>query len=286
MDKLAFLNLQQVSDDNKLELFKEIPISSNRTDFAIITGGYSGYDNNSYYLKNRILDDNRGIVKLYNIQFAGIRLAYPYHNIENELNIYLDYNERLTIVTYGEYPSNSLSNEESNSLDYRYLTKDSKLQQTGKIYHIYNKNKLITVPEFQDDKDNKYVRMKIYNPNYPYYKRHDTKFSDGASYFNDFYTWIKVEPITWYKDTQSGLLISEKILLSGVPYRYTDNIKFEDTDIYKFINDYMLKEIFGDSNLLIDTKENNEVIKQINYPSINERLQEIKKRVKKLQERR
>ena len=80
-------------------------------------------------------------------------------------------------------------------------------------------------------------------------------------------------------------------------------VTFKKTNLYHFINNYVAKEMFSNkpinnlSSPLVSQNNysNNDLLSLITenkkeppkeYPHINERLQEIKKRVKKLQERR
>ena len=79
--------------------------------------------------------------------------------------------------------------------------------------------------------------------------------SNGEEYKNGDYIWIKVSPVNWLVDSNRNLLISEKILVSGIPIyaygkirnNYLLNLTFEDTLINEYLYHYMYEEMINNS---------------------------------------
>ena len=62
--------------------------------------------------------------------------------------------------------------------------------------------------------------------------------------------WLSVKPIVWLVDEDKDIAISKYVLFSGIQYSNDnrDNITdFKNTDIYKFMNNYLTKEITQDN---------------------------------------
>jgi len=89
-------------------------------------------------------------------------------------------------------------------------------------------------------KGQKYVRVQALTQNM------NAKLSnDVTSHYAEYY-WVKVLPVTWLVDEKAGILISEKALVAGIRYNKPHlykTIKFEKSEVYKFLNKYMIKEI-------------------------------------------
>ena len=296
--ELTLLEEKQIIDgsNRQLDIFKNKSPIGIATDFAILTGADVNVDYSCcYYLKT---SDGDGEVEIVN-GYGNICADYHYLRnyairpviiLNNKLREIILNSERGYYgghkVLFGEYPQNIVSEEENKILEQKYW--NIQLQKSNGYYTVDLVETYMTPIGFHPQKvleyiynGKKYIRVENNNINKILLDSRDIK--KGETY------WLKVTPVTWLIDEKKNYLISEKCLLGGIQFesinkRYDDN--FEETEIYHYMNAYMAKEMFRDSDLLIDTKESNEVNKPINYPSINERIQEIKKRVKKLQERR
>lgn len=90
----------------------------------------------------------------------------------------------------------------------------------------------------------KYIRVKS-RP-----KEQSKKFalSNGMRYQPGDTIWIKVEPVAWYVDSAEKLFISKKCLISGVRLQKQvvgSEYTFDDTELDKYLNTYMTKNIFS-----------------------------------------
>ena len=80
----------------------------------------------------------------------------------------------------------------------------------------------------------------------------------------DRYLWIKVEPITWLIDEKTGLLISKKILLSGIRFaeRSSDISDFSKSDMKYYLDNFMAYEILSHDSLEFVNKRLREIAKE------------------------
>ena len=132
-------------------------------------------------------------------------------------------------VEYGEYPQTLVDSKTQNKLEKIYLLEQlkkeeyrTKMKKTGKVYTF---DRLPASPV----NFNKPIRPICY----------DELVYNNQKYIRlwencDRYLWIKVEPIIWLIDEKTGLLISKKILLSGIRFaeRLSDTSDFSNSDIY------------------------------------------------------
>ena len=264
MSEMTILSKGQIFGNEQLNIFKEYGTKAAITDFAILLGGYVSEDH--YASSLRKLEDRTGwywtLTKekygdvnivfhggsiLYNSvdsRIGGVRptlmasliLDSKIQRVRNEFDI--------LEVQYGEYPQNAVSKELSIILEQNYPN----LKQTGKTYttdsirYVESDNRAFRgYPHVEYEYSGKrYVRVKA-NLN-----RNSTLLSNGVSVKNDKYTWVEVEPITWLVDEKTGIMVSKKIICSGVRFdkvRGGYNGKFNDTELKMFLDEYLSKEI-------------------------------------------
>ena len=73
----------------------------------------------------------------------------------------------------------------------------------------------------------------------------------------------------------------KKILLTNIPFSLRTYNDFKDTDMYFFLNNYLKPEIFDEDVPLISVmNEKSNIVKE--YPEISKRMEDIKRRIKKL----
>ncbi len=277
--ELTLLAVDQVMSSQKLPIFKPYGVMAATTDFAILTGnevaeyhfcrddkphltGRSG----AYWLKpssslafRRLYQDTNCIDAFGDGE--NVRYVSFTHGIRPVLIASQEFLEQLerktgymgiTEVTFGEYPQYvEQDSEKVNLLDRLY--KENKLKLTGKAY---------TVDGYKFELDAIYSSM--YVMEYEWNKEKyvitgltkgyssDVKLSNGELLQNGKPYWIKVEPITWLYDEKTNLLISKRILLSGIPLFLDSDVKdFDESFLKKFMDTFMAKEIIP-SNLKTD----------------------------------
>lgn len=284
--KCTLLTKDEVCN-NQLQIFKKYGTNAAVTDFSLLLGieVSSNHTSDSLYYRDKVFEDTRAAdywtrtkeetpiaissysfgfnsPKNINNLYIGIRPVLKYAKIINETYDKKITDKEILEVKYGEYPQTVC--EDKTNLELEKLYKEGKLEKTEKIYTI-NSNKTETFfPQkiieytyngkkyirFIADRDT--IRTKLSNKKYIEYNRP---------------YWIKVEPIIWMIDEKQDIAVSKKLLITGIPFDENYNNTFEETNIYKYLNEYFIKEI---------KTENNELEKM----SLRE-LQELKLKIEK-----
>ena len=133
----------------------------------------------------------------------GIKVIADFNKIDGATEVSMYHNHE--IYTWGEYPQTKATEEESEKLD--RLLELGFLGLTGKTY-TYNKNCA------EEGKD----------PEYEYLVEYE---ADDKKYIHLFESteeglksrWIRVEPIEWIVDYKTGLGITKKVLMTGIPLK-------------------------------------------------------------------
>ena len=213
-----------------------------------------------------------------NSKMPGIRLVLPYNN-EELVRKRVKQEGNKTIVIYGEFPRSVETKRISQELEYNYEING--IAKTISKYHSF----AINTQEYIYKKD-RYIRLVSKNTNTR------LKLSDRRTLKPNRVYWIKVEPIRWILDRKNKLLISEEILFSGEEYGYENRIDFKETHIYKFINRYLKEEMFRYEKEKMmkkeyedNIKQQEEIMPQKEFISIDNKMNTIKKRIRRLQER-
>lgn len=199
-------------------------------------------------------------------------------------------------VELGEYPqvavSIALQNELNDALD------NDDLKATMNYYtinkHPANENPDVFI-KFEPDVRQEY---EYHGKKYIYVNVHRV-YKENYLLSNNQYmynspknrAWLEVLPITWLIDEKNRALLSKKCLLSGIFYSlaYTD-VKYEDSDMKKYLDDYMLHDIFqstkyAETTYLNTTSLNNNKPPETFQPNtaqIESVLEEAKIKMKKI----
>ena len=175
-------------------------------------------------------------------------------------------------VEYGEYPQYVASDQMQQKLEKIFNSEDrhaNGLIPTGKYYVLgydYCENEPKKYLEYVY-KGKRYIRIKSITDS-------DHILSNGVTNHYSFYNyWVEISPVVWQIDEDNSLLISKKCLLSQIVFSYHYETDFSKTDIYQFMNKYMLKDLFtgkrsGKTSIENDEndieKDVNRIIRDIN----------------------
>lgn len=191
---------------------------------------------------------------------AGIRLVLNSNRIFKELYSQKRLGENDTFeVEYGEYPQTLVDDKTQTKLEKIYLLEQlkkeehrTKMKKTGKVYTF---DRLPASPV----NFNKPIRPICY----------DELVYNNQKYIRlwencDRYLWIKVEPIIWLIDEKTGLLISKKILLSGIRFadKLSDISDFSKSDMKYYLDNFMAYEILSHNSLEFINKRLREIAKE------------------------
>ena len=275
MNNFDFLTLSEVLGKDKLQIFEKCGTRCMVTDFSILLGcNYMSIPGNEtdkagwWWTKTRFnelevmgitINGTEGIVYQDESRIC-IRPAINYSKIEMYAKNKKTNQHGVLEVEYGEYPQTTASEEISKALEYAY-NKES-LKQTGKTYTSYPqidsnyKKNLIPKKYFEYEfSGKKYIR--IVNSKIIYGK----ELSNGRKIEIDEPYWIEIQPIKWLIDEKTNKAITEKLILTGIDFNTISDTKgnFEETDIYKFMEKYLCKEIIE-----LDKNNKNKNISKIN----------------------
>ena len=179
----------------------------------------------------------------------GIRFVLNQCNIDK-----LDINDKK--IEFGSFPQNAVSKDVQKELE-----------------NLYQNNKLIKTNKTYINADNTYNNEFIFNNKK--YVRVFNKYGNG----NSDYVWIEVSPIKWTYYKKDNILIADDLLYTGIPFNDIyknggkDNSDFKNTSIYKFMNTYLIKDMFDNVSI------NNEKDASKEFVSIDNKIKTLRKRI-------
>lgn len=253
MNEFTLLRLEQLYGPNKLEVLKKRGIIATSTDFSVFLGLedlFNNYDKTKKkkfesrkgeYLTSDLtengefisIDNLGGLGPNHNFYIpygTGVRPALKILSIDNiptNDGIIKRADDGVIEVEYGFYPQHQIYPPLHNKLEKLY--KKRKLRFLKKIEGTFK----INYPYFDvyEYKKEKYVRVVLHNAK--------IRSNDGSFKDEDVEIWMKVEPVKWIVDENENIMISEKILFSGIEYLcddYFNNGDFENSNMSKFLN--------------------------------------------------
>ena len=267
----TFLTKEQIYGSNKLEIFKKMSARGETTDFSTLTGLFSLYSFRGvpYWTKTHgrgatiyaVMSENTSDIEC-DCRHIGARMCLPLDSINDTISRTRNSNGILEIK-YGYYPQTAVSADEQFELF--KACREGKMKKNGNSY---------TVNSLKPHDRRNSFQPHIYEE-YEYkgrrYIKADAKIchdyislSNGQQY--DIYdrVWVEVEPIEWLVDEKNKMIVSKKVLFSGIPFENLENFpidkyNFDNTFIKQFIDDYFAKEIMQCRYLsCLDNKENDD----------------------------
>lgn len=253
--EVTFLTKEQCVGEDRLDIFRKEESKCEMTDFAQLLGGCYNerlWTKSFSDLNYLVVVESKGkylIESLPKGRDRGARPVLPYSLIQPICSKVSDEIKENLIVEYGEYPQTVVNKEIAKTLEELFWNKT--IVETGKKYvtdsvFINDLNRPFQAREFVEYEYNgkKYIRFACD-------KNGVGKILSNARYTHilDVY-WIEVEPIKWIIDEKNNIALSEKCLFSGIQFddKFAYEGVFENTNIYKFMNTYFIKDIIP-SNL-------------------------------------
>ena len=283
----SVLRLDQLIGPNKLDLFNKIEIDAETTGYANLRGADSYKLTGKYFarkgreVKSDLLDKvcapywtstkaDRSIGKTLVIngldahgesawkEDIGVRVCVPFGEISSKARDLKTVNTEKGEVKefiYGEMPQRRIKHEESEELWKKY--ESGELKPTGKSYSSWGYG----IELFYDGADYKFEKDEFPEfemDGHKYVMANVSTYDNGSSRKY----WVEVEPIEWYLDEQSGLAISKKVLLGGIPLSRTGLHlgRFENTIVSRFLNEEFKFDI--QEKKLTKEQELNEMIQE------------------------
>ena len=244
-----------ISNYNLTDTFKYLGSTCSSSDLAIASGLFEddtfGKRTSDYFIRNNYCIYNMFVTlngttswadnSYYNI---GIRPAIEFDEIPMEIFDRLFNYNGVTYVYFGEYPQVAVCNEKL----LRISMECGDVIYTGREYATRmewysNMMSYAKCREFEY-KEDRYIETSVFSPDFRY-----VVLSNGKRYKNNDRVILRVMPVLWVVDIRNKKLISKDILLSNIRFsnRNREARDFENTEMYNFLNSYMLNDMIYQS---------------------------------------
>ena len=271
MSDFTFLTKEQISDkQDNLDIIKKRGTKAAITDFSILLGGtVSGHHvaNDSslegrtgyYWTKSDDGDNDARVVNgngdrdYFDVRSrrGGARPALPFSNI-NSIPTNGSRARRaqdgILEVEYGYYPQKAASRDMQERLERAY--RNGSISRTKNSYTTdsvsYDEYDTPFSPKTHDEYEyngKKYVRIEANS----YYDGNDFTLSNGERYRDGDNVWVEVQPVKWLVDERAHMMLTDKLIFSGVQFNHTRDYHtrdFDKTDIKNFMDEYFSKDLF------------------------------------------
>ena len=272
--ELTLLSAEQINDkENQLEVIKKYGAQSAATDLCILTGCYLqddiGYNipedrslkgRTSWYWTKTDDNDNdvlavSGEGTLNQVHRYGRNMAIrPVIHSPEIFDVLFPtskqgYN-KTEEVEFGEYPQYAADKQTQKELENKYQKET--LKTTGRSYTFDSARTCeqqkgfipVTYNEYEH-KGAKYIRVLANGTSD--YKLIEGELSNGVTFKNGQYIWLKVSPVVWLADDITKTLVSKRGLVAGIRFldssiEYKGN--FEETELKEYLDKYMSKDMF------------------------------------------
>ncbi len=249
-NEITLLSEEQVFGSNKIDVIEQLGGKCAITDFAILLG--AGTTDMWYLLSSdgdghvcSVLKDGSYASACAGTRSGGIRPVLPFSDISDISKNEVRGSSGFLEVEYGEYPQYVVDDANLRRSLYRAFA-SGLLKKTGKYYTTDSRRWDANSKSFKEKKHyeyeygyKKYVRVKSNR------FENDYKLNRKLEDYPNEFIWVEVAPITWYVDEKSKLLVSKKLLASGIRFCNDGeyNGDFKTTEMYMFLNKYFAKDI-------------------------------------------
>lgn len=276
MERLSILKQNQAYGLNQLDIIEKIGLMASISDFAIVAGGYVS---NEFYSSNRksfsdrcgkywMIPDDAVFKKCPIVNDDGIISSVGVDNRQIGARLVLSFksskfleklvsrrnNDGVLEVEYGYYPQDSVNAYLEDLLENNFLLNN--LETTCNTYTMDSRK------YYETDKDFRPKILKEYKFDNRYFVRIqiDSCYCGEYFYLSNYknygygdYVWIEVKPVKWFVDEVNKVLISEKLLFSGV--QYSENIGSKDTlnNMDIFIKTIFAMDLFQRKNSSLES---------------------------------
>ncbi len=292
MSNFTFLTQEQCFGSDKLDILKKRGTKAAITDFSILLGAYvSDYhiDNDSslegrtgyYWTKSddgdndaRVVDDNGN--RAYNnvdSRNCGARPALPFSSISS-IPTNGESGKRakdgVLEVEYGYYPQKAVSRDMQERLERAYRSGNiSKTRNSyttdSRRYNAYNEKFVPKQHEEYEYNGKRYVRVEANSD----FGSNTFTLSNGENYRDGDNVWVEVSPVKWLVDERAKVMITDKLIFSGVQFNHTRNYHtrdFDRTDIKTFMDRYLSRDLVQSRGIAEQTRTSSKATKKNENP--------------------
>ena len=267
MSWISFLTEEQCKGETTINILQKRGRTAEITDFSVLLGGavneHGGnrYERTGFYwtksssiLNNVLVIGMDGTYRYAepNERFEGARPVLP--SSYGQGKVQKKAKDGIVEVEYGYYPQTAVSNEMQKVLESKY--KGGELVKTGNRYTTDSSkssqtDKKFSPKQYEEFEYNgkRYVRIVANSV----YKDERFTLSNGMQYKTGDIVWVEVEPVKWLIDEKAGIMITDKIIFSGIQFKhdgvYHNKEEFVHTDIKQFIDRYFAAELVQPRNI-------------------------------------
>ena len=267
MSNFTFLTEEQCFGNDKLDILEKRGTKAAITDFFVLLGGWvSDYhvDNDSslegrtgyYWTKSDdgdndarvVYDDGSRSHDIVFIRSGGARPALSFSSISSiPTNGESGKRARDGIleVEYGYYPQKAASKDMQERLEGAYRsgsiskTRNSYTTDSRK-YAACNEKFLEKQHDEYEYNGKRYVRIEVNSGKSQY------ALSNGETYRDGDNVWVEVSPVKWLVDEREKVMLTDKLIFSGVQFNHTRDYHtkdFDKTDIKTFMDRYLSRDL-------------------------------------------
>ena len=270
MSNFTFLTEEQYFGSDKLDILEKRGTKAAITDFSILLGAYvsdnNHIDNDSslegrtgyYWTKSDDGDNDARVVYDNGLSLSisvsgrrgGARPALPFSSISNiPTNGESGKRARDGIleVEYGYYPQKAASKDMQERLERAYRsgsiskTRNSYTTDSRK-YDAYGEKFLAKQHEEYEYNGKRYVRVEANSD----FGGNRFTLSNGEQYRDGDNVWVEVSPVKWLVDEREKVMLTDKLIFSGVQFNHTRDYHtkdFDKTDIKTFMDRYLSRDL-------------------------------------------
>jgi predicted AAA+ superfamily ATPase len=292
MSNLTFLTREQCFESEKLDILQKRGTKAAITDFSILLGGWA--DSNKdywhidgddslegrtgfYWTKSDDGDNDARVVdgsgrrSCRNVleRGGGARPALPFSSISSIPTNGVSgkrAGDGVLEVEYGFYPQKAVSKDMQERLERAF--KSGSLSRTGKNYTTDSRRYDDYDAEFSPKQHQeyqyngkRYVRVEANSD----FGGGEFQLSNGEKYRDGDNVWVEVSPVKWLVDERAKIMLTDKLIFSGVQFNHTRDYHtrdFDKTDIKTFMDRYLSRDL-EQSRGTIETGEQGEEIQDV-----------------------
>ena len=292
MINFTFLTQEQCFGRDKLDILKKRGTKAAITDFSVLLGGRlsSEHVKNDSFLEKRtgyywtksddgandaciVKDDGSFYCDNVNRRNSGARPALLFSSI-GSIPTNGESGKRardgILEVEYGYYPQKAVSKDMQERLERAYrsgsISKTRNSYTTDSIaYNEYDTSFQPQTHQEYEYNGKRYVRVEANS----YYDGGDLTLSNGEQYRDGDNVWVEVQPVKWLVDEKEKVMLTDKLIFSGVQFNHTRDYHtrdFDKTDIKTFMDRYLSRDLVQSRSMLKQTRTSSNGAKKNENP--------------------